>query len=142
MFKNAFELNGNKIGNSNIVAYMDWLGHHEFGVNHKQFLFKGGSLSKLLPTTLDYWLERWCEYYEYMLENILLNENVILVGFSDFCDRPEASVNDSLKQLGFESQSSSNSQESSFVPKNKSGEFSQDLIKRSQSIFSKLESLV
>lgn len=40
--------------------YMKWLGHHEFGLDHRPFAFAISSLdSSLKPDSPDYWLDYW-----------------------------------------------------------------------------------
>ena len=54
-----------------VKTYMDWLAHHEFGLGHKPFRFDAGtgrtSGSTSDPDTLEYWLDRWMDYYEHAL---------------------------------------------------------------------------
>lgn len=57
-----------------IMHYMDWLGHHEFGLNLKDFDLYSRDFKFYNPETLNYWLERWINYYEYALK---LNNDLI-----------------------------------------------------------------
>lgn len=47
------------------INYMRWLGHHEFGADHRPFDF-GGPVSGD-PDTPDYWLHRWIAAYEHLI---------------------------------------------------------------------------
>lgn len=47
--------------------YMRWLGHHEFGADHRRFRFTGAAPTYDDPDTLDYWLELWVEAYDWLL---------------------------------------------------------------------------
>ena len=71
-----------------VVEYMDWLGHHEFGVNHKPFRFsdtpRTGDHS---PESINYWLSNWIDYYRRVLQ-IDHDANFLLVDYSDFSKRP------------------------------------------------------
>ena len=73
-----------------VLEYMNWLGHHEFGQNHKPFLFDdmmdyGG----LDWESLDYWIISWINYYSHVLK-MGTDENLILVDYSDFLTRPDS----------------------------------------------------
>ncbi|VFM96876.1 MAG: hypothetical protein BECKG1743E_GA0114224_100961, partial [Candidatus Kentron sp. G] len=55
-----------------VQRYMQWLAHHEFGATHRPFAFgKNWKKSGLDPETLDYWLERWIDVYQYLLTFLL-----------------------------------------------------------------------
>lgn len=47
--------------------FMTWLGHHEFGADHRPFAFHGAR-PEGDPATLDYWLARWSDTYAYLLD--------------------------------------------------------------------------
>jgi hypothetical protein len=67
------------------VDYMNYLGHHEFGLNHKPFSFDGESLNGD-QNGIDYWLMRWYNYYAYLLANF--DERLHLIAFEDVCEHP------------------------------------------------------
>lgn len=48
------------------LSYMTWLGHHEFGRDHRRFDFGIGGFPACSTDTLNYWLERWCETYGWL----------------------------------------------------------------------------
>jgi hypothetical protein len=69
-----------------IVAYFNYLGHHEFGLNRKPFYFDnegkpGGDLMDL-----NYWLNSWKNYYSYLLANF--DQRLCLISFEDLCENP------------------------------------------------------
>lgn len=75
--KNKFTLN-----------YMNWLGHHEFGLNHKRFhLSKNKIDSKFNTNSLNYWLELWINYHNYIMK-FINDENLCLVHQSDLLYNP------------------------------------------------------
>ncbi len=50
-----------------VLTYMNWLGHHEFGLNHKTFSLEG--MENPYPTdSLNHWLTKWINYYTYILQ--------------------------------------------------------------------------
>jgi len=70
------------------LDYMDWIGHHEFGLGHKPFELPAAlKLENYPKTDPNYWLCRWIEYHNYLLENIQM-ENIILVMYDDFITDP------------------------------------------------------
>lgn len=48
--------------------YMRWLGHREFGLDHRPFCFaRPGMTPGLSPDSLDYWLDYWNAVYRHIL---------------------------------------------------------------------------
>ena len=81
---------------------MNWLGHHEFGLNHKPFNFKikGNEIdqnSKRSPQTTEYWIDCWIHYYQYALEK----KEIIWVDYEDFLNHPADVMKALAKALGF-----------------------------------------
>lgn len=70
-----------------VLEYMNWLGHHEFGLNQKPFKFSSEvqdwSQDKL---SLDYWLQIWINYYSHLLR--LDHKNVLIVDYDTYCNEP------------------------------------------------------
>ncbi|RMG57122.1 MAG: hypothetical protein D6722_25395 [Bacteroidetes bacterium] len=72
-------------------TYMDWLGHHEFGLNHKPFALPTASPShQAHPAQLDYWLDVWISYYTYLLE--VIDQKDLLVDYEDLALNPLATI--------------------------------------------------
>ncbi|MDN5217193.1 sulfotransferase [Fulvivirgaceae bacterium BMA12] len=71
------------------LEYMNWLGHHEFGLNLKSFKFPSSKITDdHPPESINYWLISWINYYSHILE-IMHDENVFLIHYSDFLQTPE-----------------------------------------------------
>lgn len=52
--------------------YMEWLGHYEFGEQHRPFILNEqmvGELQSLTPDSLDYWLALWNGVYSHLLQS-------------------------------------------------------------------------
>ena len=67
-----------------VREYFDFLGHHEFGGNHKPFLFSSNSpvnTEKYHTDDINYWLANWINYYSHLLE--INNDNFELIAFED-----------------------------------------------------------
>lgn len=72
-----------------VLAYMSWLVHHEFGLDHRPFRFsdKGAAtLAALDPGALDYWLELWCQTYAWLERTA--PERAVFVPYEDLCEDP------------------------------------------------------
>lgn len=71
------------------LEYMNWLGHHEFGLNHKVFDLELIHLrEKYEKTSINYWISVWISYYSRIL-SLAGDENLFLIDYSDLCSRPE-----------------------------------------------------
>ena len=70
-----------------VLSYMTWLGHHEFGLDHRPFQFEGAVPASYPPNTLDYWLHLWCETYSWLERS--KPKPALFVCYEDFCTRPE-----------------------------------------------------
>jgi hypothetical protein len=77
------------------LKYMNYLGHHEFGLNHKYFLFKNPRLDISLFSGNNYWLVQWINYYHHILDLFeRFQEDVfILVPFKDWCEKEPYLIN-------------------------------------------------
>jgi hypothetical protein len=57
-----------------IRKYMSWLGHYEFGLDHRPFYYEGEGFptrsvkSAFKISTVDYWIERWIDTYTHVLK--------------------------------------------------------------------------
>lgn len=72
------------------LDYMNWLGHHEFGLGHKPFQLNNKiDLSLYNPGELSYWLAVWINYYSYVLSLNLEDTNLILVSYASLLKDPE-----------------------------------------------------
>ncbi len=70
--------------------YMSWLGHFEFGLSHKRFQALASSSQQSDTGLIDYWLEQWCNEYEYLLqESQKFPENLIFVSYELYCANTE-----------------------------------------------------
>lgn len=72
-----------------VLEYMNWLGHHEFGMGQKQFDFKDSKISLLDKKTLDYWLEVWIDYYRSVRKHFQ-DSGLFLVAYEDFLEDPKS----------------------------------------------------
>ena len=68
--------------------YMGYLGHHEFGRDHRPFLLGGSRLSEGRDRDMtDYWLALWLDVYSAVLEH--LPPGARLVCYEDLCEDPQ-----------------------------------------------------
>lgn len=50
------------------ARFMGWMGHHEFGVDQRRFVFPGGPEGYEDSNSLDYWLKSWIAVYSHLIE--------------------------------------------------------------------------
>ena len=72
-----------------VKEYMDWLGHHEFGEGERSFIFNGKGDQTGEVKDLNFWLERWVNYYR----QIEVQENLFLIRYEDFLQNPKGVLN-------------------------------------------------
>ena len=69
-----------------ISDYMNWLGHHEFGLNQRPFLFDAeNTVSDYQSNQIEYWLERWIDYYQYALTL----SGITFISYRSFLESPK-----------------------------------------------------
>ncbi len=84
-----------------VLEYMNWLGHHEFGLGQKTFSFEGSTEIQGDKNGLDYWLMVWNNYYHYLM-SFVKDENLYLVEYSDYCDFPNKILNEIMDGIGID----------------------------------------
>jgi hypothetical protein len=120
-----------------VLEYMNWLGHHEFGQNHKPFDL--GTLDSYVEygmTSINYWLKIWIEYYTQILE-MLDDKNLILLEYIDFAEKP-TKILIALKRYLALNMEIKSIEPFKFVKKGNM-EVDQELKKESMSIYHKLQ---
>ncbi len=80
-----------------VLDYMNWLGHNEFGKGRMDFALTGEAMQHTDKLSLNYWLERWIEYYSYALSLDL--PQFIYISNAQIAEQPLESVNRVLAQL-------------------------------------------
>lgn len=84
-----------------VLEYMDWLGHHEFGMHHKVFQFGENAPNILFEMDdINYWLEVWINYYEQLL-NLPEHPKTLLIDYNDFLNSPHQLLDAISKHTGF-----------------------------------------
>jgi sulfotransferase family protein len=68
------------------LAYMTWLGHHEFGLDHRPFQFERDAPCPYPADTLNHWLHIWCETYEWLERS--KPQTALFVCYEDLCLLP------------------------------------------------------
>jgi len=85
-----------------VLKYMNWLGHHEFGLNQKPFVFSDTeNFSNTEMVSVDYWIKSWINYYQYVLN--IDHPNTIFINYDLYCENPKATIQSILKKTGIES---------------------------------------
>ncbi len=118
-------------------AYMNWLVHHEFGLDHKPFVFTNSAKSEYARTDINYWLELWSNTYEALARN--KPDNAHFVCYEQLCSDPEV-WNRIIKLSGLGDQmiDEPNFRLSSKTEKT---ETDQEILKRTRDIYTSLISM-
>ncbi|MEJ2033377.1 MAG: sulfotransferase [Deltaproteobacteria bacterium] len=66
-----------------VLSYMSWLGHHEFGLDHRRFVLTYSKGPEYAIDTLDYWLQLWCEVYSWLKNT--KPSSAFFVCYEDIC---------------------------------------------------------
>ena len=80
-----------------VLEMMNWLGHHEFGRGHKPMVWNEKPPTGS-PSTLDYWLQVWTDYYRHALT--VDDENCLWVDYANFCSNPSEVIDQVLAPWG------------------------------------------
>jgi hypothetical protein len=84
-----------------ILDYMNWIGHHEFGLNHKPFCLKDMAMMSRLTdfdrTSVNYWLLTWLNYYSYVMENF--STTCVLFSYEIFCRAPAKAMQQLFEKI-------------------------------------------
>ncbi|MDD4273478.1 MAG: sulfotransferase [Desulfobacter postgatei] len=67
--------------------YMTWLAHHEFGADHRPFIFNGINKDEEDTQNLSYWLTIWINTYSYLMNN--LPPQAVFLSYENLCDKTE-----------------------------------------------------
>jgi sulfotransferase family protein len=65
------------------IKYMRWLVHHEFGVDHRPFIFGDDRLNEYHIENMNYWLQLWINTYGYILKE--MPSQATLLGYEKLC---------------------------------------------------------
>ncbi len=70
-----------------VLEYMNTLGHFEFGLNAKPFIYGSNFWYKdKNKLSFEYWISQWINTYEWIFESgILNNKNIFLISYEDLC---------------------------------------------------------
>ena len=86
------------------LKYMNWVGHHEFGLNQKPFYLGNDSVfTQLLETSkedINYWLLTWLNYYTYVSEHFM--DSCVLFSYEKFCEEPTNYIQEISKKIGLQ----------------------------------------
>ncbi len=67
------------------LDYMNWLGHYEFGLGHKHYIYcEESRLTTMDSNHIDYWLQCWLETYQFALHTS--PADAIFLGYEQLCE--------------------------------------------------------
>lgn len=83
-----------------VERYMSWLGHYEFGQNHKPCCLNQDHRPSSYEDrqTLDYWVGYWTHLYSHLLA-FQSKPQVTFICYEDLCGRPEQILSDLFGKL-------------------------------------------
>ena len=70
--------------NTFILKYMNYLVHHEFGLNLKTLKFKKKFSTEYKNTNINFWLSYWIYVYENILKNYKQSNNIQFLAYEKF----------------------------------------------------------
>ena len=80
-----------------VLEYMNFIGHHEFGLGMKPFNIGNSKEREIYPIrSVNFWLVLWLQYYS----TILRLEGVHLVCYEEYCSKPNEVLNGILQYIG------------------------------------------
>lgn len=71
-----------------VAEYMNLIGHYEFGLNKKPFIYKNDKDEwfKSNDKKINYWIKQWLETYSYLASLISKKEhNIFLISYENLC---------------------------------------------------------
>ena len=71
-------------GNDFIRRYMNYLGHNEFGLNHKPW---NNPINFKDFNDINYWLEQWCLFYKDILKNYQSYDNCFFIIYEELTNQ-------------------------------------------------------
>ena len=66
-----------------ILRYMNYLGHFEFGLNHKNWNSPKNFSDQF---SLNYWLEQWLLFYENLFDKLSQSPSVFFISYEQLCN--------------------------------------------------------
>lgn len=84
-----------------VLEYMNWLGHHEFGLNQKQFVFNASEdVIADDKDTLDYWLKIWINYYNHVIA--IHHPKTLFINYDSYCNNPKRVIQHIVNKLNID----------------------------------------
>lgn len=117
------------------LEYMNWLGHHEFGQNHKPFNLGVDKRGQFDLTDINYWIASWIEYYAY-LNQFVADKYLYLVSYQELAQNPELLLDKISSTLNVEL-NGDNHQPYSSKPKT-AERVNEELLKEANALYSAL----
>ena len=66
-----------------ILEYMNYLGHNEFGLEHKPW---NEPLNYKNPLTINYWIEQWYFFYKFLFDQYQNNNSIFFISYEKLCN--------------------------------------------------------
>lgn len=86
-----------------VRRYMSWLGHYEFGLDHKPFNVEGSVQKYSDTSTIKYWLQQWRNVYQFLLrETDTYSKHIKCISYELLCSETEMMWQSLCKVLAVE----------------------------------------
>ena len=119
--------------------YMQWLGHHEFGLTHKPFCFErniDNVITTYEPDNINYWVTLWINTYRYLIDKE--EPKSIFVCYETLCDQPKVTLSGMLDIAGLPTECDIQSLEIALPPDKIVRDVDQSLINKAAGIYDSL----
>jgi len=75
------------------ARYMSWLGHYEFGRDHRPVLISGAPTATEPTDRIDYWLKTWCAAHRRLLDQPeAVRGRQLFIDYDELCLEPHTGV--------------------------------------------------
>ena len=111
------------------LRYMDYLGHHEFGMHHSSW-FKPVFYYDFMD--INYWLEQWYMYYQFVEHKLIDIENVSIVSYESLTSESF------IKKLSEDLDVKSSTYRFKNYNKSLKLDYDKNLLKKAQDLYKKL----
>lgn len=120
------------------LEYMNWLGHHEFGLNQKYFDFGFyNDWNQYEKSSINYWLAIWNNYYAHILT--LTDDNFLfLIDYKDLLNQPESLITTLAKKIDLPLTLPKQEPFNKTEKEQAHSDLKDDLVEKSKNIYNKL----
>ncbi|MCX2978645.1 sulfotransferase [Candidatus Marimicrobium litorale] len=120
------------------MQYMDWLGHWEFGLQHKQYRFSD-ERGVWRPDDVNYWLHTWLGAHQYAIERD--TEQPLYLCYETICESEGAILNALFARLGVTVEENVNGKIYQAAEQREHSAVDPELLARCESVYAELQAI-